>query len=115
MSAGLPSLHLTGSNCAHGLEGLSGDDVLKPLGRFGSEELAAPSLNTPAPSERSLATASTTSTSTSLISSQTSSSDTAKAIEAVRQSLASKECKGDNDKDAIFEHSGEQAQTEQMS
>ena len=96
MSAGLPSLHLTGNDSASGLEGLSGDDVLMPLGHYGSEELAAPSLNTPAPSERSLATASTCSTSTSLISSQTSSSDTAKAIEAVRQSLEAKDCKGDN-------------------
>lgn len=113
MSAGLPSLHLTGSDPAPSLEGLSGEDVLKPLGHFGSEELEAPSLSTPAPSERSLATASTTSTSTSLISSHTSSSDTAKAIEAVRQSLEAKESKGDNGKDVVSEHSNEQAQTEQ--
>lgn len=114
MSAGLPSLHLTGGNPAPGLEGLSGEDVLKPLGHFGSEELAAPSLSTPAPSEQSLATASTTSTSTSLISSHTSSSDTAKAIEAVRQSLEAKEFKGDNAMDnVVSEHSREQAQTEQ--
>ena len=109
MSAGLPSLHLTGSNCASGLEGLSGNDVLKPLGHFGSEELAAPSLDTPAPSERSLATASTTSTSTSLRSSYTSSTDTAKAIEAVRQSLEVKDCKGDNAQDATSERSSKQA------
>ena len=108
MSAGLPSLRLTGSGCASGLEGLAGDDVLKPLGHFGSEELAAPSVDTPAPSEQSLATASTTSTSTSLRSSYTSSSDTAKAIEAVRQSLEAKDCNDDNAKDATFERSSEQ-------
>ena len=107
MSAGLPSLHLTGSNDTSGLEGLSGDDVLKPLGHYDSEELAAPSLNTPAPSERSLATASTMSTSTSLVSSNPSSSDTAKAIEAVRQSLESK----DEAKLGKLEHSSMQAQT----
>lgn len=109
MNAGLPSLHLTGSGRTSGLEGLSGGDVLKPLGHFGSEELAAPSLNTPAPSERSLATASTTSTSTSLISSQTSSSDTAKAIEAVRQSLEATDSKSDHAKVATFVRSSEQA------
>ena len=115
MSAGLPSLHLTESDPAPGLEGLSGEDVLKPLGHFGSEELAAPSLSTPAPSERSLATASTTSTSTSLISSHTSSSDTAKAIKAVRQSLEAKESKADTAQDnGVSDHSSEQAhQTEQ--
>lgn len=91
MSAELPPLHLSDGEQAS----LSGDDILKPLGHFGSDELAAPSLHTPAPSERSLATASTTSTSTSLISSHTSSSDTAKAIEAVRQSLEAKESKGE--------------------
>ena len=126
MSAGLPALHLTSSGHESGPEGLSGDDVLKPLGQFGSEELAAPSVNTPAPSERSLATASTTSTSTSLISSHTSSSDTAKAIEAVRQSLEAKESKADateddviapnslrKEDDATLEQSSKQAQTVQ--
>ena len=87
MSADLPSLRLTGSDDSSGLEGLAGDNILKPLRHFDSEELAAPSLNTPAPSERSLATASTMSTATSLV----SSSDTAKAIEAVRQSLEPKD------------------------
>ena len=108
MSAGLPSLHLTDNGRASGLEGLSGCNVLKPLGHFGSDELAAPSLNTPAQSEQSLATASTTSTVTSLISSQTSSSDTARAIEAVRQSLEANGSKSDNAKEATFERSSEQ-------
>lgn len=108
MSAGLPPLHLSDSE--HPV--MSGNDVLKPLGHFGSDELAAPSLNTPAPSERSLATASTTSTSTSLISSHTSSSDTAKAIEAVRQALEAKESRSDA-QDATTEGSEKQAETEQ--
>jgi hypothetical protein len=85
MSAGLPSL-----------TGDLGSDVLKPLSTFDSETLSQPSVATPSPSEASLATASTTSTSASftLKSDTTIDSDTAKAIEAVRNSLGAKDGAG---------------------
>ena len=82
MSAGLPSL--------------TGKQGLKPLSPFDSESLSGPSVATPAQSEASLATASTTSTSTSftLKSDTTIDIDTAKAIEAVRNSLGAKDGAG---------------------
>ncbi|KAA6427997.1 MAG: hypothetical protein FRX49_02659 [Trebouxia sp. A1-2] len=85
MSAGLPSL-----------TGNPGSDVLKPLSPFDSESSSQPYVATPAPSEASLATASTTSTSTSftLKSDTTIDIDTAKAIEAVRNSLGAKDGAG---------------------
>lgn len=83
-SAGLPPL-----------QGMTGDGLESPS-PFVSDEVSPPSLTTPAPSEASLATASTTSTceSASLKSSTTSSSDTAKAIEAVRKALGAGEQEG---------------------
>lgn len=71
-------------------------DEAKPPSPFVSDEVSPPSLTTPAPSEASFATASTTSTcgSASLKSSTTSSSDTAKAIEAVRRALGAGEKEG---------------------
>ena len=83
MSAGLPSL--TGNPAGR-----------QPLSPFDSESSSQPSVATPAPSEASLATASTTSTSTSftLKSDTTIDIDTAKAIEAVRNSLGAKDGAG---------------------
>ena len=74
---------------------MTGDDS-KPASPFVSDELSPPSLTTPPPSEASFATASTTSTcgSASLKSGTTSSSDTAKAIEAVRKSMGAGEKEG---------------------
>ena len=85
MSAGLPSL-----------TGNPGSDGLQPLSPFDSGSSSQPSVATPAPSEASLATASTTSTSTSftLKSDTTIDVDTAKAIEAVRNSLGAKDGAG---------------------
>ena len=84
MSAGLPKLRT--------LAGKSSEDHVS---RTDSGNSGPPSLSTPAPSEASLATASTT-TSTASLRSSTTTSDiaAAKAIEAVRRSIGTRDGEG---------------------